>query len=94
MPHLESTWISSQLRLSWTNKISADFHSQILYGHLFTFLVLWAAVPGIGLRPHVPQGGPWTLKYILPDSQLAHVGVGPARFASLPFLQAWMWLLL
>ena len=38
------------------NKIPAGFHSQILCGHLFSALVLWAWKTGLGLRPPASQG--------------------------------------
>ena len=36
--------------LSLVERIPADFHSQMLCGHLFPVLVLWAGEPSTGLR--------------------------------------------
>ena len=41
--------------LSFENRIFADFHSQILYGHLSLAPVLWDGEAGLGLRPHASQ---------------------------------------
>ena len=35
---------------------SADLPSQMLCGHLFSALLLWAGEPGLELRPHAPRG--------------------------------------
>lgn len=49
--------------LSLADRISADFHSQMLGGHLFLVLVLWAGELSFGLRAHFFQGGPLQLSY-------------------------------
>lgn len=55
--------------------------------------VLWAAEPTWGWGPSLLRGKlcSWAIP---PDSQLRHVGAGPALFMSPPFLPALMWLLL
>lgn len=42
---------------TWKDRSPTDFHSQILHGHLFLALVLWARKPGMVLRPLIPWPG-------------------------------------
>lgn len=44
--------------LSLEDRIPDDFHSEMLCGHLFPALVLWAGEPGVGLGILTPQEEP------------------------------------
>ena len=61
--------------LSLVERIPADFHSQMLCGHLFPALVFWAREPGLGFRFYTSQMEPLQIRY-LSESQPLPVGVG------------------
>ena len=59
----------TDLNVFLVNRIPAVFHSQILCGHLFLGLMLWAGDPSLGLRPHTSQRGTpcsWDICRLLP----------------------------
>lgn len=67
-------------RVTQADRIPADFHSQMVCGLLV--LALCSGLEGGPLQLSRPSG-----------SQVPHVCVGPACFASLPFLLVSAWLL-
>ena len=70
--------------LSLVDRISADFHSQMLYGPLFLAMVLYAGRLE-WLRPHAPQGEPWWLTYPSGISATGHgSGACPYHLSTLP----------
>ena len=71
------------LAVSSTNSIPAGFSSQKLWGLIFVALEPWVGGPGVEL-------GLLTLEISLCNFYPPHVGVGPARSISAPFLPVWI----
>ena len=94
--HRSPRWVTeNEIFVQWPFKgplikesSPGNFHSQMSCGLLFLGLVLWAGESGLQLRPQHLRGNPrhWD---ILLDSQLQHVGLGPAIFVSLLPYQSW-----
>lgn len=83
----EDACLSSRLLSLLVDRIPTNFHSHMLYGHLFPTLVLWAGEPSMGLRPH----GNLCLCNIPPESQSSPFEAGPALFASTLSYQSWQY---
>lgn len=76
--------------VSLVDIILLDFHSLMVYAHLFPDLVLWAGETIMGLRPHIPLWEALKLKYSFRFSVVT-VGMGPTLFSFPQFLWVLIW---